>query len=113
MIWYSRWSIHPATAISTKRNGSSTRSIVVHSLSRAWPWPRITVNSSSSSFRSIRDQKEGGWYILNLCWGIQNGNSWGKGYSAVGCHFLFNVRPSAVTVLERSLPHVQRHNGPA
>src|SRR5215467_13146903 len=36
MIWYSRWFIHPATAISTKRNGSNTCSIVVHSLSRAW-----------------------------------------------------------------------------
>src|SRR5215467_7545674 len=36
MIWYSRWFIHPATAISTKPNGSNTCSIVVHSLSRAW-----------------------------------------------------------------------------
>src|SRR5262245_794420 len=36
MIWYSRWFIHPATAISTKRIGSNTCSIVVHSLSRAW-----------------------------------------------------------------------------
>jgi hypothetical protein len=35
MIWYSHWFIHPATAISTKRNGSSTDSVVVHSLSRA------------------------------------------------------------------------------
>jgi hypothetical protein len=50
-----------ATAISTKRNGSSTCGVVVHSLSRAWPWFRITANSSSSSFRSIRDAC--GWQI--------------------------------------------------
>jgi len=37
MIWYSHWFIHPDTAISTKRNGSSTSSIVVHSSSRACP----------------------------------------------------------------------------